>query len=43
MRESVNMTPENIGRNFSIARGLVLAVAGFTALFVIWGLIKELS
>jgi hypothetical protein len=42
-QESGNMTPENIDRNNSRARGLVLAMAGFTALYVVWGLIRVLS
>ena len=37
------MMPENIDRNIFRARGIVLAVAGFTALYVVWGLIRVLS
>jgi len=37
------MTSENIDRNMSRARGLVLAMAGFTALYVVWGLVRVLS
>jgi hypothetical protein len=42
-QESGNMMPENIDRNIFRARGIVLAVAGFTALYVVWGLIRVLS
>lgn len=37
------MTPDNIDRNIFRARGLVLAMAAFTAIYVVWGLIRVLS
>lgn len=42
-QERGNMIGGNIERNFSRARGLVLAMAGFAALYVVWGLIRLLS